>query len=116
MIATNRTRNAVLGDRVTWAGDSETRRRGLLGRSGLEPGEGIYIVPTQMIHMFGMKFPIDVAFLDREGKVLVIHHRLRPNRLSRFVLRAEGALELPAGTLAATGTEVGDRIRLEDPD
>jgi uncharacterized membrane protein (UPF0127 family) len=57
-----------------------------------------------------MAFPIDVAFLARNGRVLALHAGLRPNRLSRLVFRAEGALELPAGTLAATGTRVGDVV------
>jgi uncharacterized membrane protein (UPF0127 family) len=74
----------------------------------------MYIVPTQWIHTFRMRFPIDVAFLARDGRVLAVHHHLKPNRLSRIVLRAEGALELSAGRLRATDTEVGDKIRLQE--
>ena len=114
MRALNKTRNVLLADRLEWAGTSEARRKGLLGRTSFPRGEGIYIVPTQWIHMIGMKFPIDVAFLDREGKVLVIHHRLRPNRFSKLVLRADGALELPEGTFAETGTVQGDTVVFED--
>ena len=112
--AINTTRDRVVAERVVWAGTSETRRRGLLGRDHLPPDEGMYIVPTQWIHMFGMRFPIDVAFLDDSGRVLHIHHELKRNRLSRPVWRAEGALELAAGTLRASGTEVGDVIEFED--
>jgi len=104
----------VLADRLEWAGTSETRRRGLLGRTQLERGEGMYIVPTQWIHMIGMKFPIDVAFLDAQGKVLAIHHALKPNRFSKLVWRADGALELPAGVLSQTGTLQGDVVVFED--
>ena len=114
MLARNTTRNLVLADRLLWAGTSETRKKGLLGRTSFEAGEGIYIVPTQWIHMIGMKFPIDVAFLDGEGRVLTVHHRLKPWRFSRIVLRADGALELPEGTLERTGTGVGDVIAFED--
>ena len=114
MKALNKTRGALLADRLEWAGTSETRRKGLLGRTAFAQGEGIYIVPTQWIHMIGMKFPIDVAFLDREGNVLAIHHGLKPNRFSRIVLRADGALELPEGTLAQTGTVRGDLVVFED--
>jgi uncharacterized membrane protein (UPF0127 family) len=60
--------------------------------------------------MFGMRFPIDVAFLDSEGQVLHLCRALNPNRLSPIVWRAEGALELAAGTLEATNTEIGDVI------
>jgi uncharacterized membrane protein (UPF0127 family) len=114
MKALNKTRNLLLADRLEWAGTSETRRKGLLGRMAFQRGEGIYIVPTQWIHMIGMKFPIDVAFLDRQGKVLAIHHGLKPNRFSKLVLRADGALELPEGTLAETGTARGDLVVFED--
>lgn len=110
--AVNVTKGVVVACRVEWAGTSESRRRGLLGRDHIEPAEGAYIVPTQWIHMFGMQFPIDVAFLDSGGRVLQICHALHPNRLSPIVWRAEGALELAAGTLKATGAEVGDVIEI----
>jgi len=110
--AVNVTKNVVVASRVEWAGTSESRRRGLLGRDHIEANEGAYIVPTQWIHMFGMRFPIDVAFLDGEGRVLHVCHALHPNRLSPIVWRAEGALELFAGTLESTGTEVGDVVEI----
>lgn len=111
--AINVTTDTLVASHVEWAGTSQARRRGLLGRDHLEPNQGMYIVPTQWIHMFGMRFPIDVAFLDGDGRVLWIHHVLKPNRLSRLVWRAEGALELAPGTLARSGTEVGHVIELE---
>ncbi len=111
--AVNVSKGLTVATRVRWAGTSETRRRGLLGRSTIEATEGLYIIPTQWVHMFGMRFPIDVAFLAADGRVLFIHHELKPNRLSRLVWRAEGALELAAGTLHATQTEVGDIIEFQ---
>lgn len=110
--AVNATRGTVVATHVQWAGTSDERRRGLLGRQRINRHEGIYIVPTQWIHMFGMRFPVDVAFLASDGRVLHIHHRLLPNRLSRIVWRAEGALELKAGTLARSKTTVGDTITI----
>jgi len=106
----------IVARRVEWAGTSAQRRRGLLGRSGLDPEEGIYIVPCEWIHTFRMQFPIDVAFLARDGRVLAVHHSLRPNRLSRIVLRAEGVLELSAGRLRATDTDVGDIVQFREVD
>ena len=111
-VAVNVTKGVVLASRVEWAGTSKARRRGLLGREHIDRDEGAYIVPTQWIHMFGMEFPIDVAFLDSKGRVLHVCHALRPNRLSPIVWRAEGALELAAGRFQATGTEVGDVVEL----
>jgi hypothetical protein len=111
----NVTRGIVVAARVEWA-TGAAKRRGLLGRDHLDMHEGMYIVPCQWIHMFGMQFPIDVAFLGRDGRVLALHHGLPPNRLSRLVLRAEGVLEVAAGVLRATGTCVGDIIELRDPE
>ena len=110
----NQSRGVVVARRVLWAGTSEARRRGLLHRNAIDPDEGVYIVPTQWIHMFGMKFPIDVAFLASNGRVLHVHHGIRPNRLSRPVWRAEGALELAEGALRESNTAVGDIIRFEE--
>lgn len=108
--AFNASRGTVVASCVQWAGTSETRRRGLLGRTELRSDEGLYIVPTQWIHMFGMRFPIDVAFLSHDGRVLFVHHRLKPNRLSRLIWRADGALELSAGALQRSRTVPGDVI------
>jgi uncharacterized membrane protein (UPF0127 family) len=104
----------IVASRVEWAGTSEQRRRGLLGRSRLDPDEAIFIVPCKWIHMFGMHFPIDVAFLARGGRVVAVHHALKPNRLSKIALRAEGVLELAAGRLRATATAVGDVIEFRE--
>jgi len=99
----------VVAERVIIASGA-AKRRGLLGRQALDPDEGMYLVPCQWIHMFGMKFPIDVAFLARDGRILAIHTALRPNRLSRLVLWADGVLELASGALQRSRTTVGCRI------
>lgn len=113
--AVNRTKeNRVLADHVVWAGSSSERRRGLLSRTSMGPNEGIYLVPCEGVHTFGMKFPIDVLFLDSEGTVLALQHRLKPWRLSKIVFRADGVLELAAGRLLETSTEIGDIIELRD--
>lgn len=104
----------VIAGKVLWATSSQERRRGLLGRDRLDPNDGIYIVPTEWIHTFGMRFPIDVAFLSSDGAILAINRHLRPWRLSKLSLRAHGALELAAGRLSETGTDVGDRIEFRD--
>jgi uncharacterized membrane protein (UPF0127 family) len=96
-----------LARRVEWAGTSAQRKRGLLGREALASDEGIYLVPCKGIHTFGMKFAIDVAFLAGDGRVVAVHHSLKPNRISRIALRAEGRL-------VATGTEVGDLVEFRE--
>jgi len=101
---------AIIARKIAWAGSSSERRIGLLGRGSLRTDEGIYLSPCEWLHTFGMRFPIDVAFISASGMVLAVHHGLKPNRLSKIVLRAEGALELSEGTLHVTNTEIGDAV------
>lgn len=114
LVAVNVTKGTIVAGRVMWAGTGEARRRGLLGRTELPAEEGLYIVPCEWVHTFRMRFAIDIAFLDRDGRVLTVHHSLKPNRLSRLVWRADGVLELAAGRLSETRTEVGDIIELRE--
>lgn len=87
------------------------RARGLLGRSHLEEGEGLLLNSCQAIHTVGMRFPIDVAFLDEGRIVMATYHRLRPNRRTAWHRDAVWALELPAGTLNETATRPGHQLR-----
>ncbi len=93
--------------RVTAAFDSSSRRQGLLGRDGLQEGDAMLIAPCQAVHTWFMRFPIDVAFVAKDGRVVGIRHGLRPWRMAA-ALRAFAVLELPSGTLARSRTEIGD--------
>ena len=104
---------AVLCERCEVPRNSLARMRGLLGRSGLEPGTGMLIDAAPSVHMFFMRFPIDVVFLDRERKVVGVRHELRPWRVAG-ARRAVAALELPAGAAAAAGIDEGEVLVLED--
>ena len=108
--ARNAARGAVLGERVEVADRWWMRLRGLLGRRPLAKGEGLLIEPCRAVHMSGMKYPIDVAFLARDGAVVALYPRLAPGARTRWHRGARSALELPAGTLAASGTREGDVI------
>ena len=88
-----------------------TRARGLLGRAGLERGEGILLRPASSIHMWFMRFAIDAAFLDRDGRVLRITEHLRPWRLAACK-GAKAVVELPAGECARVGLAPGDVVRV----
>ncbi len=111
---TNLSRGTVLAHRAAVARSFRARLRGLLGRRALAPGEGLLISPTTAVHTFFMRFPIDVAFLDEGGKVVRAYHALPPFRVAIGGKRARKALELPAGTLAATSTQEGDQLLLEE--
>jgi len=91
------------------------RARGLLGRDGLEAGEGMLIDRAGSVHMFFMRFPIDVVFLDRDRKVVGVRHGLRPWQVAA-ARRAVAALELPAGAAAEAGIEEGDVLALQNLD
>jgi uncharacterized protein len=91
------------------------RARGLLGRDGLEPGEGMLIDRAGSVHMFFMRFAIDVVFLSRDRTVVGLKHGLRPWRLAG-ARGAVASLELSAGRAAEAGVEKGDRLVFEDVD
>jgi uncharacterized membrane protein (UPF0127 family) len=113
MMARNVTRGCVLGEAVRSADRFVPRLKGLLGTEGLAMGEGLWISPCTGIHSFGMRFDFDALFLGPDRKVLGKYERFRRNRMSRVFWNARGVLELPAGTIERTGTEVGDEIRFE---
>ncbi len=100
----------MLADRVELADRWWLRLRGLLGRRRIEPGQGLLLRPCRAVHTLGMRFPLDVAFVDREGRVVACYPELGPGRRTRWHRPAAAALELAPGTLGAAGTRVGDLI------
>jgi uncharacterized protein len=97
-----------LGNRVALADTWLTRLRGMIGVPVPQPGEGLLLSPCTSVHMYGMRFPLDVAFLDRAGKVMAVYPSLPPGSRTRWHRDATHALELPAGTLGRSGTILGD--------
>lgn len=109
----NRTRSTLLGDRIAVADGFWTRLRGLLGRDRLDAGEGLLITPSRGVHMIGMRFSLDVLLLDRERRVREGFAGLAPGRATGMRKGARYALELPVGTIAASGTCTGDLVEWE---
>ena len=107
------TEGAVVCERCEIPESSFGRARGLLGRDGLEPGGGMLIDRAGSVHMFFMRFPIDVVFLARDRTVVGVRHRLAPWRVAG-ARRAVAALELPAGRAAEVGVEKGDVLVVEE--
>lgn len=85
------------------------RSRGLLGRDGAEGA--MWIEPASSVHTVGMRFAIDVAFLDRRGHVLRMV-TMAPNRLTRIVLRSRVVVEAERGSFAAWGLGPGSQVTL----
>ncbi len=102
----------VIAERVALARSFGRRTLGLMFRRELPEGDGLAIIPCNQIHMFFMRIPLDVLFVDREGRVLHLLHGIRPWRMSRLVRGARYTIELPVGTLGRAGVERGALVRL----
>jgi uncharacterized membrane protein (UPF0127 family) len=89
-----------------------SRSKGLLGRAGMDEQEGLWIQPTSSIHMWFMRFPIDVVWAAGDGRVLKLVENIGPWRMS-FCRGAKVALELPVGAIARSGVQVGDHLVIE---
>lgn len=99
----------IVADRLLTAFDSASRRRGLLGRDGLPPGTALIIAPSNAVHTLFMRFPIDVAFVARDGRVIKVSAALPPWRMAAS-FRGFTVIELAAGALASSNTVAGDRL------
>lgn len=119
LVARNRTRGTIVAERVEVAGSLWARFIGLMGRPTLAAGAGLWLPDSNGIHMMFMRFPIDAVFVGREGgsgarPVVSVHRGLPAWRgLVPLVRGAHGVLELPVGTIDASGTRLGDEIVLE---
>lgn len=115
MLVRNETRDSILGESVDVADTSAKRRKGLLGRKALPQGQGLWIIPCEGVHSCGMKFAIDLVYLDRNERVLKVKSRMVPWRFS-MCLRARSVLELPEGTISRTRTQRGDQLQFRAAD
>lgn len=109
--AQNARSGRLLARRVELAIDSQSRRRGLLGRDTFEEGLALVIAPCNAIHTFFMRFAIDAVFVARDGRVLKTCATV-PRRRIAFSLGAFAVIELPTGTIEHSDTRRGDLIRL----
>ncbi|MBF0486413.1 MAG: DUF192 domain-containing protein [Candidatus Omnitrophica bacterium] len=110
MKALNASQKILLADNVVLADTAFSRMQGLLGRSSLAEGEGLLITHCNSIHMFFMKFPIDVVFLDKNNRIVGLVSNIPPFALSPIFWKADKALELPAGKILQTKSSISDQI------
>ena len=121
--ARNVTRDTDLATSLEVASSLWGKFMGLMGRPSLDDGAGLWLPGSNGIHMMFMRFPIDAVFVGRAGEddasgrpVLSVHRGLRAwTGLVPLVRGAHGVLELPVGTIDATGTAVGDLVRIDVP-
>lgn len=103
---------AVVASELEVALDRQARNKGLLGRDGLPAGAGLLIAPTNAVHTFFMRFPIDIVFVRRDGRVAKVAAAVRPWRLAAS-LRGFAVVELAAGGAAAAGVARGVGLQIE---
>jgi uncharacterized membrane protein (UPF0127 family) len=109
--------NKSVGVRLAWEVETAksfwSRLRGWMGRRDFQAGAALVLTRCNVIHTFFLRQEIDVAFLDDEHRIVHLLHRVRPNQIAPNVPEATYAIEFPAGTLSATGTQLHDRVLLE---
>jgi uncharacterized membrane protein (UPF0127 family) len=110
----NATRDTQIASAARRASNFLSRGRGLMMAPPLPQGGGLVIEPCNSIHMFFMRYPLDIIFLDKQGKVVFLYRGIKPWRVGRVVRGARLAVELPEGAIDSTGTEVGDTLVLND--
>jgi uncharacterized protein len=110
----NQRTDEALAERVEVAVTRRDRRKGLLGRSGLDPASALIIAPCFSIHTMFMRFAIDAIFVDEDGRVVKVVHDMTPWRIA-IDATAHAVIELPAGSLRNRQITVGDRLYLLEP-
>ena len=106
----NESRRTVLGARIRIADTWLARLRGFLFRPEPAVGEGLFLAPCRGVHMYGMRFALDVLMIDAAGMVVATHAKLTPGGRTPVYRHARYALELPHGAIAATATAIGDQL------
>ncbi|WP_018086682.1 DUF192 domain-containing protein [Desulfurispora thermophila] len=106
----NRNKGSQLAQEVIFANTFWSRLKGLLGKNALLPGQALVLIPCRSVHTCFMRFPIDIIFLDAQGKAIFLQEKLPSWRFTPYLSRAILAIELPPGTIKASNTSLGDRI------
>jgi len=104
---------AVVAQHLRPAHSHWTRFKGLLGTKSLEDGHGLWIKPCNQVHMFFMKYAIDVVFIDKDHRVVRLVEGLAPGKISPKVPEAQSVIELPVGTIARAGLAEGASLAID---
>jgi len=112
----NRNRESFLGLRVAPADTFRMRLKGLLGRTELAPDDGIWLVPARCIHTFGMRFAVDVIYLDSANRVIHLVENLGPCRISPIRGKCASILEMRTRAIYSSNTQIGDDLLICAPE
>lgn len=110
----NATRATMIADKAELARTFAARGLGLMGRTALPDGFALIIYPEWSVHTFFMRIPIDVVFVDKDAHVVGLREKMPPNRPFAGVApwRGQYVIELPAGVIHTTNTQIGDALEL----
>jgi uncharacterized membrane protein (UPF0127 family) len=108
----NQSKGTTLAENARKAANFLERGRGLMMAPPLQEGGGLVLDPCGSIHMFFMRYPLDILFLNKEGRVVFMYKGIKPWRVGRVVRGSQMAVELPVGAIEQSKTEVGDRVSL----
>lgn len=108
----NETRGEVIAERLRSADTFWKRLRGLLGTRELPAGNALLLRPCNGVHMFGMRYSIDLLFVDERDVVVATVESLAPGQM-KSCRRAAYVVELPCGAVQSSGTVAGDRVKVD---
>ena len=111
MVLVNARNDVTIASDVNLALTRAERRKGLLGRDSLDPSAALVISPCSSIHTMFMRFPIDVIFVTRDGRVVKVCPHVTPWRLVAG-WGAYATVELPIGAIDRSAVKAGDRLEL----
>lgn len=114
IVITNLDTGYTLVDAGIQAATFFTRLRGMLGKKQFFPGEGLVLTPCNAVHCFGMRFAIDVVFLNQTGEVIHMIEGMKPGSFSPIVKNACCVVELPAGMITSSRTKLGHSILMKE--
>ena len=109
----NSTRNSIIVDSGRVADNHWTRFIGLIGVKELSTGDGLLIDPCKGVHCMFMSIPIDVLYVDQEHIVIGADREMKPWRIGRIYPASNYVVELPAGAIAQTNTQIGDQLAVD---
>jgi len=112
--ALNRTRGTLVADNVRVARTHWSRLRGLIGtgHADFPAGQALWVLPCRGVHTCGIRFPLDLIYLDKSNYVIDLRQELPPWSFGPFHFHAASVMELPAGTIRKSRTEIGDKVEI----
>jgi uncharacterized membrane protein (UPF0127 family) len=106
----NQTRECFLSLGVTPADTTFARLKGLIGRLKMRSDEGLWVIPSNGVHTWGVLFPLDLIYLDENYRVIYVTEHFPRFRVGPLKIHAASVLELPTHTIYSSRTQPGDQL------